>query len=75
MNITKEVVFQDRPWTFVHLEVEYRGMVELETFGFSKVCHPDEWDEESGVFMATQKALYKLAKELFQEELERIWDG
>ena len=60
-------IYQDKPWTFVMLECFHQGKY-METFGFSKVCHPDEWDADYGVELAITKALYKLAKEILGKE-------
>ena len=59
-------VYQDRPWTFVLLEVNYDRL--YRTFGFSKVCRPDKWDADYGEELAITKALYKLAKEILVKE-------
>ena len=60
-------VYQDRPWTFVKFEVTFIDVM-METYGFSKVCRPDKWDEEYGIELAITKALYKLAKEILAKE-------
>ena len=51
-------VWQKRPYTAVKAKVV--GHPE-DGFGFSKVCWPDEWDEERGIEAATIKALHDLA--------------
>lgn len=61
-------VMQDCPWTAVHLE-----LMELSdgggiwnAYGFSKVCYPDEWDEDFGLNLAIEKAASKIAKKLIE---------
>lgn len=58
-------VMQDCPWTAVQLELGDGNRVWL-SYGFSKVCYPDEWDEDFGFDLAIEKAASKIAKQLVQ---------
>ena len=62
-NMLIPEIYQDKPWTFVLISIRWNKQL-LQSFGFSKVCHPDEWDADYGIELAVTKALYKLAKEL-----------
>ena len=52
-------MFQRKPNTMVLVGVEHEEQF-FSTFGFSKVCHPDTWDEHEGVERATRNALIYL---------------
>lgn len=47
---------QRRPYTYVEFCV-WHGDQKFETFGFSKVCHPDKWDAQKGVYWAITNGL------------------
>jgi hypothetical protein len=57
-------VWQERPNTFVKFRVKVppSGKENFETFGFSKVCQPDEWDDEYGIELAEKKAMARAAR-------------
>lgn len=65
-------VWQEQPWTFIKFRVKipYGGSKTMETFGFSKVCHPDEWKEERGIELAEIRAFKKAVCEIMS-----IWDA
>lgn len=51
--------FQRRPNTMVRIRVDHDGQIFC-VLGFSKVCHPDKWDECRGVRIAVRDALIYL---------------
>jgi len=52
-------VLQARPWTAVEVAVgPHEGL------GFSKVCYPDDWDQEKGVEIAYQKAVSNAIRQM-----------
>lgn len=60
-----EVLAQDCPWTCVRITLLTGDNLWFEV-GFSKVCHPDEWDAKHGIDVAAEKAAGKLAKTLVE---------
>lgn len=52
---------QERPYTYVHVLVSYRGEV-YEANGFSKVMWPDVFDYDKGIKIATDHALWKIVR-------------
>jgi hypothetical protein len=68
-------VWQEQPYTFVKFRIAIPpGKGEkpetMETFGFSKVCHPDEWKEEKGVELAEKRAMKRAANLIMDD-----WDN
>ncbi len=51
-----------RPNIFVKMTLHPNSAIELETGGFAKVSHPDEWDLEFGEDLALKKAASQMVK-------------
>lgn len=52
-----------QPYCFV--EVKYATPVGVFIgHGFSKVCHPDQWDSEEGVMKATKRAIRHIRQQI-----------
>lgn len=65
-------VWQEKPNTFVKFRVKVppgkgNGADSIETFGFSKVCVPDEWDAEYGIELAEAKALARAVRIILEK--------
>lgn len=58
---------QQRPYTFVELDYSF-GAVHVTGMGFSKVCHPDDWNSELGKKVAITRAIRHIRKQLEQNE-------
>ncbi len=61
------VTRQQRPYTFVELSYSY-GAKYVTGMGFSKVCHPNDWDSELGNKVATTRAIRHIRKQMEQNE-------
>ena len=60
-------VWQSRPWTAVRMVMDG-----FDGFGFSKVSHPDEWDESFGKELALRKAIANMIREMPQPEADAL---
>ena len=47
---------QRQPYTLVEIGCYYKDK-RHDGCGFSKVCHPDEWNAERGIALARQRAI------------------
>ena len=64
-QIASSLVYQDRPYTCIVLEVKTPYGV-IQAIGFSKVCYPDQWNEQRGAELAKDKAITKVAKSIIK---------
>ena len=62
------VVWQKKPYTMVEVQAEYNDEWYYD-FAFAKVRHPDPWDAEYGVELATRKACASIAKRILNGEI------
>lgn len=61
-----EEVIQKRPYTAIKIKAYYKGTMYV-GIGFSKVCWPDEWDEELGWSMAEYRAKKDIANQVMEK--------
>ena len=64
-SLVKRRVYFTRPVVIVVLD-EVQGR---DAAGWSKVCRPDEWDEEKGLEIATARAAQNLADTILSERI------
>jgi hypothetical protein len=57
----------DRPNCFAEITYTDRDEDVVTGYGFSKVCYPDEWDEEKGLNIAISRALVSIGKRVYEK--------
>lgn len=70
LEITGRVELQDRPCTGIGLFITEYGAMRLKEYegvGFSKVQWPDEWSEADGILLAEEKAISKIARQMYND--------
>jgi hypothetical protein len=64
------MIHQHRPWTYVQFKTWHKGgkkngRVDIEVWGVSKICWPDQtWESQKGVDVAIDRALAWAVKEI-----------
>ena len=62
-----------RPNVAVNMQLHLRMSGTRQAFGFAKVSHPDDWDEEFGKRLAERKAASCILKQTKEEGLDLIY--
>ena len=70
-NVRVVGFYQRQPWTFVEMVTEFDSEA-IGTFGFSKVCWPDEWSADKGREIAIERELKRLARVIVRDKLDTM---